>query len=103
MWCRLTKAMTQSQHDIQKPSPGLAISPEQAVFSAATDELYGRLVELFLAGSLLPLALHPSANFVVQAALSCVRSGDQVQWQTLQPCLLKLAILCSGNNVQSSW
>ena len=51
---------------------------------------------------LLPLALHPSANFVVQAALSCIRSGDQVQRQTLQPCLLKLAALYSFTNMQSN-
>ena len=42
------------------------------------DAAFGKLWDRVVAGSLPALASHPIANFVVQAAITCARTPDQV-------------------------
>eukprot|EP00898_Chlorokybus_atmophyticus_P000557 jgi/Chlat1/1501/Chrsp12S02043 len=51
----------------------------EVVFRVTPDELYGQLVTEVCKGRLHTLALHPTANFVVQSIISSARTARQVR------------------------
>lgn len=50
----------------------------QVMLQVAPDALYMELFERFFQHQLLQLAVHPSANFVIQALIAAARNVDQV-------------------------